>query len=51
MWEMKQSGAIAVTDDGHDVQDEGLLLKAMKYAKTHDILLMSHCECDNLTQS
>ncbi|QQS59115.1 dihydroorotase [Candidatus Peregrinibacteria bacterium] len=49
MWEMKNSGAIAVTEDGYDVQDEGLLLRAMRYAKTHDILLMSHCECDNLT--
>lgn len=49
MWEMKQSGALAVTDDGVDVQNEGLLLKAMNYAKTHDMLLMSHCECNNLT--
>lgn len=49
MWEMKNSGAIAVTEDGYDVQDEGLLLRAMRYAKTHDILLMSHCECENLT--
>ena len=33
MWEMKNSGAIAVTEDGYDVQDEGLLLRAMRYAK------------------
>lgn len=50
MWEMKQSGVVAVTDDGHDVQDEWLLLRAMKYAKTHDMLLMSHCECEDLTE-
>ncbi len=51
IWEMKQSGAVAVTDDGVDVQDEGLLLRAMKYCKTHDVLLMSHCETDDLTES
>ena len=50
MWEMKQSGVIAVTDDGSDVQDEWLLLKGMLYAKTHNMLLMSHCECENLAE-
>ncbi len=50
IWEMKEAGAIAITDDGFDVQDEGLLLKAMKYARTHDVLLMSHCETDDLTE-
>ncbi len=48
MWEMKNSGAIAVTDDGVDVQDEGVLLNAMEYALTHDMLIMSHCEIENL---
>lgn len=47
--ELKQAGAIAITDDGVDVQDEGLLRRAMQYAKTCDILLMSHCETDALT--
>jgi dihydroorotase len=47
--EMKQSGAIAITDDGVDVQDENVLRRALQYAKTCDILLMSHCETDSLT--
>ena len=47
--ELKEAGAIALTDDGRDVQDEGLLLKAMKYAHTHGMLIMSHCEIDSLT--
>lgn len=51
MWEMKRSGAVAVTDDGNDVQDPGVLFKAMQYAKTHNMLLMSHCECAALTDS
>lgn len=40
--EMKNSGAVAITDDGVDVQDEGLLRRALEYAKTCDMLLMSH---------
>lgn len=50
MWELKQSGAVMVTDDGFDIQDEGVLLSAMRYAKTHDILVMSHCETDALDE-
>lgn len=49
LWELKQSGAVAVTDDGFDVQDEGLLRRAMEYARTHDMLVMSHCETNTLT--
>lgn len=49
MWEMKNSGIVAVTDDGVDVQDEGILEKAMEYAKTHDLVLMSHCQNDSLS--
>jgi dihydroorotase len=48
--ELKNSGAIAVTDDGMDVQDEGVLRRAMEYAKTCQILLMSHCETFDLTE-
>ena len=49
MWEMKRSGAIGVTDDGADVGGEDLFLKAMEYAKTHDIIIFNHCEIDDLT--
>lgn len=48
--ELKRSGAIAVTDDGSDVQDEGLLKRALEYTKTVDVLLMSHCETEDLTE-
>jgi len=50
MKEMKNSGAIAVTDDGVDVQDEGILKRALLYAKNCDILLMSHCEIESLSE-
>jgi dihydroorotase len=48
--ELKNSGAIAITDDGFDIQNEGLLKHAMEYAKTCGILLMSHCETKDLTE-
>lgn len=47
--EMKNSGAVAITDDGVDVQDPNLLRRALQYAKTCDIVLMSHCEIEALT--
>ena len=49
MNELKSSWAVAVTDDGLDVQDENILRRAMQYAKNCDILLMSHCETNTLT--
>lgn len=48
--ELKRSGAVAITDDGVDVQHEGILMRAMQYAKTTDMLIMSHCETDDLTE-
>lgn len=48
--ELKNSGAVAITDDGSDVQNEGVLKRAMEYAKTVGILLMSHCETKDLTE-
>ncbi len=47
--ELKNAGAIAITDDGYDVQDEGVLRRALEYAKTTNMLLMSHCETNSLT--
>lgn len=48
--EVRRYGAVAITDDGFDVQKEGLLRRAMEYAKTCGILLMSHCETKDLTE-
>lgn len=48
--ELKNTGAIAITDDGFDVQNEGLLRRAFEYAKTIGILVMSHCETKDLTE-
>lgn len=48
--ELKRSGAIAITDDGLDVQNESVLKRAMEYAKTVDMLIMSHCEVEALVE-
>jgi dihydroorotase len=48
MRELKNSGAIGVSDDGVDVNNPGLLLNALEYARTHDLLVMNHCETPEL---
>jgi len=42
--EMKEAGAVAVTDDGLPVLDSQLMRRAMEYAGSHDLLVMSHSE-------
>lgn len=42
--EMKQAGIVAVTDDGMPVMDSQLMRRAMEYAISHDLLVMSHSE-------
>jgi len=42
--EMKLAGAVAFTDDGLPVVDSQLMRRAMEYASSHDMLIMSHSE-------
>ncbi|TSC80534.1 MAG: dihydroorotase [Candidatus Peregrinibacteria bacterium Gr01-1014_25] len=49
MWELKNTGAVAVTDDGHDVDDACLLLHSLEWAKTFDIPLITHAEIASLS--
>ncbi len=42
--EMKMAGAVALTDDGHPVVDSQLMRRAMEYASSHNMLIMSHSE-------
>lgn len=48
MREVKLAGAVAVTDDGVDIQNAGLLEKAMKWATTFGLPVFSHCEEESL---
>lgn len=50
MWEMKNSGIVALSDDGLDIQDEEIMRKAMEYAKTHKLVSINHCEITSLSK-
>ena len=42
--EMKKAGIVAVTDDGVPVVDSQLMRRALEYAGSHGLLVMSHAE-------
>lgn len=42
--EMKAAGVVALTDDGRPVADSRLMRRAMEYASSYGLLLMSHAE-------
>lgn len=42
--QMKDSGAIAVSDDGSSVSDRDLMGEALKSAKANNMLVIGHCE-------
>ncbi len=42
--DLKDAGAIAVSDDGNPVTDSQLMRRALEYAKGFDLLVISHCE-------
>lgn len=46
---LKQAGAIAITDDGSSVEDEALMLEALKNAKKEVLLVIVHCEDKKLS--
>jgi dihydroorotase len=41
---MKREGILAISDDGASVEDEGLMLEALKIARDEGLLLIDHCE-------
>jgi dihydroorotase len=42
--ELKSAGCVAVSDDGHPVMSSLLMRRALEYARTFDILVISHAE-------
>lgn len=42
--EMKEAGAVAISDDGRPVKDAGLMKKAMLYSSMFNMTVISHCE-------
>ena len=48
--ELRQAGAVAVTDDGLPVGNSQLMRRALEYAGNHDLLVISHAEELSLSQ-
>lgn len=44
MFEMREAGAIAVTDDGRPVESSDVMRRALEYARAAGMLLISHSE-------
>lgn len=49
MADMKEAGAIGVSDDGVCVMNAALMRRALEYAATFDLLVSQHCEDHHLT--
>jgi dihydroorotase len=41
---LKQAGVVAITDDGHCVQNNELMRRALEYARMFDLTVMDHCQ-------
>lgn len=48
---LKRAGAVAITDDGHCIQDNELMRRACEYAKMFDLTVMDHCQDYSLVSS
>ncbi len=44
MAEMKEAGAVAVTDDGKPVMNAQVMRHAMEYARDHNLVVADHCQ-------
>lgn len=42
--DLKAAGAVALTDDGRPVENSQVMRRAMEYAKTFGLFIISHCE-------
>ena len=48
-WDLKEAGAVALSDDGKPVMDAALMRHALEYAHSLDLPVISHCEDTNLS--
>jgi dihydroorotase len=49
MADLKEAGAIGVSDDGVCVMNAAVMRRALEYARTFDLFVSQHCEDHNLT--
>ena len=50
MADLREAGAVGVSDDGVCVMNAAVMRHAMEYARTFDLLVSQHCEDHNLTK-
>ncbi len=48
---LKRAGVVAITDDGHCVQNNEIMRRAVEYAKMFDLPIMDHCQDEAMTQN
>jgi dihydroorotase len=41
---LKEAGVVAITDDGHCIQNNELMRRALQYARMFDLPVMDHCQ-------
>lgn len=46
--DLKEAGAIALSDDGKGVQSNDMMFEAMKLAKATDLVISAHCEDESV---
>lgn len=49
MADLRDAGAVAVSDDGRCVMNAAIMRRALEYAHTFDLPVIQHCEDNNLT--
>jgi dihydroorotase len=50
MADLKDAGAIGVSDDGRCVMNAAVMRRVMEYARTFDLLVSQHCEDHHMTE-
>ncbi|KQC11123.1 MAG: dihydroorotase [Smithella sp. SDB] len=48
-WDLKEAGIVALSDDGQPVMSAALMRRAMEYASSLKLPVISHCEDTNLS--
>jgi dihydroorotase len=48
---MVQAGIVAITDDGHCIQNHEVMRRAVEYARMFDLAVMDHCQDYNMVGS
>ena len=41
---LKKAGVVAITDDGHCIQNNDMMRRALEYSTMFDLLVMDHCQ-------